>query len=75
MPDFNKPRSYPAAQLTRGNEPYHFQRDRQLFNKQPRPAQANTSQPNQKPLVTGWGQNTQDYWRGVYDNYLKRRGL
>ena len=52
--------------------PYHFQRDRQLFNKQPRPPQANTSQPNQKSSFTDWGQSTEAYWNGIFDDYIKR---
>jgi len=55
--------------------PYHFQRNRQLFNKQPRPAQANTSQPNQISSRVGWGMSTQDYWQGVFIDYLKRKRL
>ncbi len=76
MPDLvQQPRDYAAAQLTRGNEPYHFQRDRQLFNKQPRPAQANTSQPNQLNSKAGWGMSKQDYWQGIFSDYLKRKRL
>jgi len=67
-------RQYPAARLTRETEPYHFQRDRQLGNKQPRPAQPNTYQPNQKPRPVGWGQSTRDYWDNVFSEYLERRG-
>ena len=69
------PRDYAAAQLTRAREPYAHQRDRQLFNRQPRPAQANTSQPNQKGLSVGWGLNTWDYWQSVFDDYLKRKKM
>ena len=71
--DIEHPRSYPAAQATRDTEPYHFQRDRQLYNKQPRPAQANTSQPNQLGKPVGWGLSTQDYWQEVFDDYLRRK--
>ena len=53
--------------------PYHYQRDRQLFNKQPRPAQANTSQPNQKSAPVGWGLSTPDYWGSVFEDYLRRK--
>jgi len=53
--------------------PYHFQRDRQLFNKQPRPAQANTSQPNAKPAPVGWGLSTPAYWGSVFEDYLRRK--
>jgi len=53
--------------------PYHYQRDRQLFNKQPRPAQANTSQPNQKSAPVGWGLSTPDYWDSVFEDYLRRK--
>ena len=76
MPDFvENPRDYAAAQMTRDTEPYHYQRDRQLFNKQPRPAQPNTSQPNQIFSKTGWGMSTQDYWQGVFEDYLKRKRM
>jgi len=75
MPDWREPRDYPAAQLTREREPYHFQRDRQLFNKQPRPAQANISQPNQKGPLVGWGLSTREYWQSVFDGYLSRKKL
>jgi len=60
----DKPRSYRMAQLTRASEPYHFQRDRQLFNKQPRPAQPGI-QPNSLPFSTGWGMSSMDYWRNI----------
>ncbi|MBA7710509.1 hypothetical protein ES703_119452 [subsurface metagenome] len=53
--------------------PYHYQRDRQLFNKQPRPAQANTSQPNQKSAPVGWGMSTESYWSEVFKDYLRRK--
>ena len=56
-----------------GLGPYKFQRDRQIFNKQPRPPQPNTSQPNQLPKPQGWGMSTQDYWREVFSDYLRRR--
>ena len=59
----------------RQTEPYHFERDRQLFNKQPRFAQPNTSQPNQKISPQGWGMSNDDYWNGVYQSYLKRRKM
>ena len=55
-------RSYPAAKLTRLNEPYHFQRDRQIGNKQPRPPQPSI-QPNQLLSSNGWGMRSSDYWR------------
>jgi len=73
MTDWDAPRSYAAAQLTRAREPYAHQRDRQLFNKQPRAAQANTSQPNQKAPIAGWGMSTEAYWQNVFTDYLKRR--
>lgn len=74
MADFAaNPRDSAAAQMTRKMEPYHFQRDRQLFNKQPRPAQPNISQPNQVSSRVGWGMSTQAYWQGVFDDYLKRK--
>jgi len=53
--------------------PYHYQRDRQLFNKQPRPPQANTSQPNAKIRAAGWGLSTPDYWQGIFDDYISRK--
>lgn len=76
MPDLvEQPRDYAAAQLTRAREPYAHQRDRQLFNRQPRPAQANTSQPNQKSTIAGWGLSTQGYWQSVFQDYLTRKRL
>jgi len=74
MPDFvANPRDSNAARTTRATEPYHFQRDRQFLNRQPRPAQPNTSQPNQINQKTGWGMSTQEYWQGVFNDYLKRK--
>ena len=73
MEDWTKPRSYPTAQMTRDTEPYAHQRDRQIFNKQPRPAQANTSQPNQKITRSGWGLSTPAYWQGVFEDYMRRK--
>jgi len=76
MPDFvEQPRDYAAAQVTRATEPYHYQRDRQYFNRQPRPSQPNISQPNQKNAVVGWGMSSQDYWQGVFKNYISRKRL
>ena len=57
---------------TREQEPYHYQRDRQLGNKQPRPPQAGI-QPNRLPPIQGWGLTTEAYWRAVFDDYLRRR--
>ena len=54
--------------------PYKWQRNRQLGNKQPRPAQPNISQPNQKPKPIGWGKDTRIYWNEVFQDYLKGRG-
>ena len=63
MPDIvSNPRDYRMAQLTRANEPYHFQRDRQLLNKQPRPPQP-AIQPNRLSAPIGWGMSSFDYWR------------
>ena len=67
------PRDSIIERQLRQTEPYKFQRDRQLFNKQPRLAQPNTSQPNQLPLLSGWEMTTEDYYREVFQNYLKRR--
>jgi len=76
MPDrVEQPRDYAAAQITRATEPYHFQRDRQTFNKQPRPAQANTSQPNARSAPVGWGLSTNAYWQSVMSDYLKRKNM
>ena len=61
------------ARSLRQREPYHFQRDRQLFNKQPRPSQA-AYQPNQLPPVQGWGGDTKSYYNEVFSEYLRRRG-
>jgi len=55
--------------------PYNFQRNRQLFNKQPRPPQANISQPNAKGLLVGWGLSTREYWQSVFEDYLQRKKL
>lgn len=75
MQDFNNPRDYPEADQLRQTEPYHFQRSRDSSHSAyPRPAQANTSQPNQKGTPTGWGLSTGDYWQGVFDDYLKSHG-
>ena len=52
--------------------PYHFQRDRQLFNKQPRPPQPGY-QPNQKGALVGWGLSTPDYWNSVFEDYMNRK--
>lgn len=75
MPDFvENPRDYPEAQLLRKTEPYAFQRRRDaMHSSYPRPAQANTSQPNQISSRTGWGMSTQAYWQGVFEDYLKRK--
>ena len=75
MPDFvANPRDSQAAQLTRITEPYAFQRHRDaMHSSYPRPAQPNTSQPNQIFSRAGWGMSTQDYWQGVFDDYLKRK--
>lgn len=67
------PRNSPVEQTVRMNEPYKFQRDRQLFNKQPRFAQPNTFQPNQKPPLIGWGMSTQQYYVKIFEAYLKGR--
>lgn len=67
------PRDYPAARIVRANEPYHFERARQLGNKQPRPVQPNTNQPNQKFAQSGWGMSTQEYWNSIFKDYSKKR--
>ena len=73
MPDKAlNPRDYRMAELTRGNEPYHFQRQRgQLLNEQPRPPQP-AIQPNRKPRPIGWGINSLDYWRS-FSTYMRRK--
>ena len=63
---------YPEARSLREREPYHFQRNRQLGNKQPRPPQAGY-QPNQLPSPQGWGGTTAGYWSEVFSDYLRRR--
>ena len=68
-----KPRDYRMARLTRESEPYHFQRDRQLFNEQPRPPQPGI-QPNEKLRPAGWGMPTQEYWSQIFQDYLRKRG-
>ena len=58
--------------LLRQTEPYAFQRSRiGAHNAAPRPAQPNTSQPNQ--ITRTFGSTTQEYWGNVYKGYLKRR--
>lgn len=58
----------------RKTEPYASQRRRAgLHSSFPRPAQANTSQPNAKPPMVGWGMSTAEYWQGQFEDYLKRR--
>ena len=57
----------------RQSEPYHFQRDRRQLSDYPRPAQPNTSQPNQLPAPAGWGMGTGEYWNLVFKEYLNRR--
>ena len=71
MPDkaFN-PRDSRMAELTRMSEPYHFQRDRQIGNKQPRPPQP-AVQPNRLSPPVGWGVSSFDYWRGL-SKYMRR---
>ena len=56
-----------AERALRQTEPYHFQRDRQLLNKQPRPPQP-AYQPNQKPPTIGWGGDT------IAFDFLKFKG-
>jgi len=72
MPDKAlNPRDYRMAELTRGTEPYHFQRERgQLLNKQPRPPQP-AIQPNRLPRLNGWGMSSFDYWRD-FSKYMRR---
>ena len=67
------PRDYPEAKLLRRIEPYHFQRKRHSLGEFPRPAQANTNQPNQKIRMPDFKESTVDYWLNVYKDYLKRR--
>jgi len=66
-------RQYPAARLTRMNEPYHFERWRSaIHSSYPRVAQPNTNQPNQifNPLM-GFG-SVREYWDSVFRNYIKK---
>lgn len=70
--EVRNPRDYAAARLLRQTEPYHFQRDRQILNKQPRPPQPGL-QPNQKLNNVGWGMSTSDYWSSIMKDYLSRR--
>ena len=56
-------------------EPYAYQRSRNAIHANyPRMAQPNTSQPNQKTGLIGWGANTSEYYSGIFNSYLKRRG-
>ena len=66
-------RQYPAARLTRANEPYHFERQRaSIHSSYPRASQPNTYQPNQvfSPLM-GFG-SARDYWDSVFKAYLNK---
>ena len=72
MPDLN-PRDYLGAKLLRQTEPYHFQRKSHRLGEFPRPAQPNINQPNQKVKMPDIRQSTVDYWRSIYEQYLKRR--
>ena len=67
------PRGYPEAKLVRQTEPYHFQRKRHRPGEFPRAPQANTYQPNQKYPRPNWMQGTADYWRGIYESYIRRK--
>ena len=60
------------ARMLRLREPYHFQRDRQIGNKQPRAPQPGI-QPNRLPPIQGWGGDTMGYWNDQFDDYLRRR--
>ena len=55
------------------NSPYHFQRQRHQIGEYPRPPQPNTSQPNAKPKVTGWGISSMEYWGGISQGYWDRQ--
>ena len=67
-------RDYPEARMLRQTEPYAYQRSRNAKHWSfSRPAQPNTSQPNQRPLQ-GWGMSSFEYWGAVYQKYLNRRG-
>lgn len=60
--------------LMKQTEPYAFQRKRNaIHSSQPRPPQANTSQPNAKMRPVGWGMSTQEYWGNAWNDYMKRR--
>ena len=62
-------------ELMHDTEPYAFQRSRNtIHSNYPRAAQPNTSQPNAKPKITGWGSTTSDYWNNAFSDYMKRRG-
>ena len=54
-------------------EPYSYQRLRHRLGEYPRPAQPNTSQPNQLPRPAGWGLSTSGYWGEGFNDYLRRR--
>ena len=74
--NYNKPlnpRDYPEAKLLRQTEPYHFERKRHRLGEFPRPSQANVNQPNQRVKMPDFRQSTADYWRGIYEQYLKGR--
>lgn len=67
-----EPRNSRVEQSVRQREPYHFQRDRQFFNNQPRPPQPGV-QPNRLPKPAGLGITNKEYYEGVFQNYLRRR--
>jgi len=52
--------------------PYDYERLRHRLGENPRPAQPNTSQPNQIAKIQGWGTN-QEYFSEIFKQYLKRR--
>ena len=74
MPDWGVSRDSPLEQSTRAQEPYSFQRRRDsLHSSYPRPAQANTSQPNAKTGLVGWGLSSQEYWQSIFTDYLRKK--
>jgi len=71
--DYDK-RLTDIVRKTQMGSPYSFQRKRNTIHwNYPRLAQPNTYQPNQKPKRVGWGMGNGDYWRQIFDDYMKGR--
>lgn len=71
--NFRAPRQWTSARILRAKEPYHFQRQRPRLSDVPRPAQPNTSQPNQRNLNQLIPLKRNTYWDEAFKMYLDRR--